>query len=99
MPIFHPLPTRTHPRLPQAPRILSKATPPAATLKPAPDFEHWRIERVAKLLDVSKKRIYHLIRLRKLEAIRLGPRQLRIPRNSFEKYLARMRKEEEERDY
>jgi len=51
-----------------------------------------RVPRVAKLLDVSKKRIYNLIQEGKLEAINLGIRQTRITRESLETYVERLRK-------
>lgn len=51
-----------------------------------------RVPRVAKLLDVSKKRIYNLIQEGKLEAINLGVRQTRITRESLESYVERLRK-------
>ena len=57
----------------------------SATTRPA--AEYWRVERVARFLDVSKKRVYQLVRERRLEAVRLGPRQMRIARASLEAYL------------
>ena len=51
-----------------------------------------RVPRIAKLLDVSKKRIYNLIQEGKLEAINLGVRQTRITRESLEAYIERLRK-------
>ena len=51
-----------------------------------------RVPRVAKLLDVSKKRIYNLIAEGKLEAVNLGIRQTRITRESLEAYVERLRK-------
>lgn len=51
-----------------------------------------RVPRVAKLLDVSKKRIYNLIQEGKLEAINLGIRQTRITRESLETYVERLRR-------
>lgn len=59
----------------------------------APDpaaMEYWRVERAARYLDVSRKRIYQLVAENKLEAIRLGPRTMRILRQSFERYLAEL---------
>jgi len=52
----------------------------------------FRVPRVAKLLDVSKKRIYNLIMEGKLEAVNLGIRQTRITRESLEAYVERLRK-------
>ena len=51
-----------------------------------------RVPRVAKLLDVSKKRIYNLIHEGKLEAVNLGVRQTRITRESLEAYVERLRR-------
>ena len=36
--------------------------------------ELWRVYRVAKLLDVSKKRVYQMVQEGKIDAVRLGPR-------------------------
>jgi excisionase family DNA binding protein len=52
----------------------------------------YRVPSVAKLLDVSRKRIYNLIQEGKLEAINLGIRQTRITRESLEAYVQRLRK-------
>ncbi|KPL08201.1 hypothetical protein AMJ85_08635 [candidate division BRC1 bacterium SM23_51] len=51
-----------------------------------------RVPRVAKLLDVSKKRVYNLIQEGKLEAVNLGIRQTRITRESLEAYVERLRR-------
>ena len=51
-----------------------------------------RVPRVAKLLDVSKKRVYNLIQEGKLEAINLGVRQTRITRESLAAYVERLRR-------
>jgi excisionase family DNA binding protein len=51
-----------------------------------------RVANVAKLLDVSKKRIYNLITEGKLEAVNLGIRQTRITRESLDRYVSRLRK-------
>jgi excisionase family DNA binding protein len=58
--------------------------------KPLPGAEYLRVERVARYLDVSKKRIYQLVRERRLDAVKLGPRQTRITRHSLESYLERL---------
>jgi excisionase family DNA binding protein len=55
--------------------------------------ELFRVSKVARWLDVTKKRVYHLIQEGKLEAVRLGPRQMRISRDSLEAYMQRLRKE------
>lgn len=46
-----------------------------------------QIRNVAAELACSKRHVYHMIREGQLEAIRLGPRALRITRDSLEKYL------------
>ena len=48
-----------------------------------------RVYRVAKALDVSKKRIYQMVREGKLSAVRLGPRSMRITRDSIDDFLSR----------
>jgi excisionase family DNA binding protein len=59
-------------------------------------MEYWRVERVARYLDVSKKRVYQLVQERRLQAVRLGPRQMRIPRPALDAYLAELLAREEE---
>ena len=54
--------------------------------------ELWRVYRVAKVLDVSKKRIYQMVREGKLDAVRLGPRSMRITRESLDRFVATGRK-------
>ena len=46
--------------------------------------EFLRVDTVAKRLNVSKKRVYAMVQEGKLEALRFGPRQMRIPRQSVE---------------
>lgn len=60
--------------------------------------EYIRIGRVARLLDVSSKRVYHLVRDGELKAIRLGPRQMRIERQSVEALIGHLIEEETERE-
>ena len=55
--------------------------------------ELWRVYRVAKLLDVSKKRIYQMVQEGKIDAVRLGPRSMRITRESIDQFISRGRKE------
>ncbi|HNY27682.1 MAG TPA: helix-turn-helix domain-containing protein [Candidatus Sumerlaeota bacterium] len=50
--------------------------------------ELWRVYRVAKLLDVSRKRIYQMVQEGKLDAVRLGPRSMRITRDSIDRFVA-----------
>ncbi|MCX7765725.1 MAG: helix-turn-helix domain-containing protein [Candidatus Sumerlaeia bacterium] len=52
--------------------------------------ELMRVDRVARILDVTKKRVYNLIAEGKLEAVKLGPRQTRITRESLESYINRL---------
>ena len=54
--------------------------------------ELWRVYRVAKLLDVSKKRIYQMVQEGKLDAVRLGPRSMRITRESIDHFVETGRK-------
>jgi excisionase family DNA binding protein len=49
-----------------------------------------RVPSVAQWLGVSKKRVYAMIQEGKLDAIRLGPRQTRIPRASVESLIERL---------
>jgi len=50
-----------------------------------------RVWRVAKILDVSKKRVYQMVQEGKIDAIRLGPRSMRIASTSLEAFLSRSR--------
>ncbi len=61
-----------------------------------------RVYRVAKMLDVSKKRVYQMVQEGKIAAVRLGPRSMRITRESLEKFIregARKNREELGLDY
>lgn len=49
--------------------------------------ELWRVARVAAHLDVSRKRVYHLIREGRLEAVRLSRRSVRVMRRSVEAFV------------
>lgn len=53
----------------------------------------WRVYRVAKLLDVSKKRIYQMVREGKISAVKLGPRSMRITTESIDDFISRSTKE------
>ena len=62
----------------------------------------WRVYRVAKLLDVSKKRVYQMVHEGKIDAVRLGPRSMRITRASIDKFInegAKKNREELGLDY
>jgi excisionase family DNA binding protein len=50
--------------------------------------ELWRVYRVAKVLDVSKKRIYQMVHEGKLDAVRLGPRSMRVTRESIDRFIS-----------
>jgi len=50
-----------------------------------------RIARVAGLLDVSRKRVYHLMAQGRLERVELGPRSVRVTRDSLDAYLDAVR--------
>lgn len=50
--------------------------------------ELWTVARVARYLDVSKKRVYQLIAAGRVESLRLSPRATRVTRESVEAYLA-----------
>jgi excisionase family DNA binding protein len=54
-------------------------------LTPAPEL--LRVYRVAKMLDVSKKRIYQMVTEGKIDAVRLGPRSMRITRISLDRFI------------
>ena len=53
-----------------------------------------RVLSVARMLDISRKRVYQLIQEGQVEAIRIGPRQMRILRESLENYIERLRRKE-----
>lgn len=68
-----------------------------STVACPPAMEYMRVTRVARLLDVSKKRVYQLVQEGKLEVIRLGPRQMRVLKGSLEQYIGGLIRDEEER--
>ncbi|NQU44713.1 helix-turn-helix domain-containing protein [bacterium] len=55
-----------------------------------------RVWRVAKELDVSRKRIYQMVQEGKLDAVRLGPRSMRITRDSLERFISGQRQKNRE---
>jgi excisionase family DNA binding protein len=81
---------RTNPEKPNRAETSPRPGPP-----PEP-MACWRVERVARYLDVTKKRVYHLVQQGRLEAVRLGPRQMRILRQSVEDYVATLLEAEED---
>ena len=52
------------------------------------EMELWRVYRVAKLLDVSRKRVYQMVREGKIDKVTLGPRSMRIVRSSVDRFIA-----------
>ncbi len=108
MSVFKPLPRGGLPKLNPddvLPGRRSAQTKARAEAKPTPKPkadnppECWRVARVARVLDVSKKRVYQLVQERRLEAIRLGPRQMRILKRSVERFVGGLLVDEAERDY
>lgn len=68
-------------------------------LKPtSPRMEYWRVARVADYLDVSRKRVYQLVAEGRIDAIRIGPRQMRIERRSLEAYVRHLHAEQQTED-
>lgn len=62
--------------------------PPAShPTKIEPGCGHWTVRRVATYFDTTPKRIYQLIEQGRLETIRLGPRSLRVSRDSIQQFL------------
>ncbi|MCE5228781.1 helix-turn-helix domain-containing protein [bacterium] len=51
---------------------------------------------VARRLSLSPKRIYQLIEAKRLVAVKFGPRQTRILRESFDDYVCSMLADERE---
>ena len=49
--------------------------------------ELYRVARVARILDCTRKQVYLLIQKGRLEAVRLGPRQIRITREAIEQLI------------
>ena len=58
-----------------------------AQLQPIPVEPHLRISRVAKMLDLSRGTVYHLIALGQLEAVQFGERTTRISASSLERLM------------
>ena len=53
-----------------------------------PDKARFRPDEAAEILDISVKTIYSWIATGQMEAVRIGPRSLRIPREEIEKKQA-----------
>lgn len=68
----------------------SKAAAPVA------GGEYWKVERVARFLDVSNKRVYQLVDAKRLSAIRLSKRQMRISRESLDDYVASLHRRDDD---
>jgi excisionase family DNA binding protein len=78
------------PSAPPQPRPAPESRPvPAPPARQSP-AEYWRVDRVARHLDVSRKRVYQLVQEGRLVSVRLGPRQMRINRASLDAYLAEL---------
>jgi excisionase family DNA binding protein len=79
---------RSSPRLPKGPGLeeLNRRSSPFSAVAGG-KIELLRVSRVARMLDVSTKRVYQMIAEGKLRAMRLGPRQLRIPKGDLEIFL------------
>lgn len=80
--------TRSPSNLPELP-----SSPPAPASREGRNAPPvcWRVSRVARHLDVSRKRVYQMVREGKLEAVRMGPRGLRVLVPSIEAYLNKRR--------
>ena len=70
-------------------------THPRRTRTPPQPFsggpaELWRVDRVARHLDISPKRVYQLVQEGHLHAVRLGPRQTRIARASLTAFITQL---------
>lgn len=50
-----------------------------------------RVTRVAKMLDCRPRLVYEMVQDGKLEAIRLGPRGIRISEESVEQFVSTSR--------
>ncbi len=44
--------------------------------------------KLAAILDLDRRRVYELIHAGELDAVRIGPRSMRVPRESFLRWLA-----------
>ena len=49
--------------------------------------ELMRVRRVANMLDVTAKRVYQMVTEGKIEAVKIGPRSMRIVRDSVDRYM------------
>ena len=58
--------------------------------------EFLRVSMVADWLGVTRKRVYALVQEGKLEAVRFGPRQTRIPCSSVEALIERLARQHRE---
>ena len=55
-----------------------------------------QVQHVAERLDCSKKRVYELIKNGKLEAIRIGPRGIRVAIDELDRFIEQNRIDPEE---
>lgn len=51
-------------------------------------MRHIQVKKVATILDCTKEHIYHLIRVGHLQAIKLGPRALRVSESSLKEFIS-----------
>lgn len=84
-PLIPPSRAQTAPPAPPAPPAKSPPAYPGATRCLL------RCRRVADLLDITTKHVYRLVHQGELEAVRVGPRGLRITRESLDHLLERWR--------
>ncbi|MBX7244628.1 MAG: helix-turn-helix domain-containing protein [Candidatus Sumerlaeaceae bacterium] len=52
--------------------------------------ELWTVQRTARQLMVTPKRIYQYIRMGRLDSVKLGPRATRVTRESVDRFLAEL---------
>jgi excisionase family DNA binding protein len=105
---FFPSPSFRQPSSSTPAAVVDQATAPGPDPTPPaprtagsgrPGMEYWRVDRVARFLDISKKRVYQLVQEKRLSAIRLGPRQMRIARQSLDSYLDELARRQAEEEY
>lgn len=84
-------PERSRPSGPGLPEMHAKPPAPAFLRGRGEPPACWRITRVARHLDVSRKRVYQMVEEGKLEAVRMGPRGMRVLVPSIEAFLDRKR--------
>ena len=75
-------------------KTLKRKTAPNKKLpgEKSSEYQLLRPDRVAKILDVSRRRVYTLIGEGALEALRTGKRQIRITRRGLESFIEKRKK-------